>query len=137
MACNPQDLVNPSLMGSFLPGQMPYVEAALLCNIKQVLEGDEDVSCDPQSIADEMKCLMCNFTPNQIAYVRAQLLCDIATLLGGGIPPSSCSTASKRHYGSGDPEGVVEGCRGEIYVDVDTGTLWVKVSGDNTDTGWV
>lgn len=39
--------------------------------------------------------------------------------------------------GHGSPEGVVIGSPGNLYVDVDTGDLYKKVSGTNTNTGWV
>jgi len=39
--------------------------------------------------------------------------------------------------GHGSPEGVVTGSPGNLYVDVDTGDLYKKVTGANTNTGWM
>ncbi len=54
----------------------------------------------------------------------------LAAGIGAGIiiPGSS---------GVGSPEGVVLGSPGNIYVDTATGNLYKKVSGVNTNTGWV
>lgn len=39
--------------------------------------------------------------------------------------------------GQGSPEGVVTATLGRLYMDTTGGRLYVKQSGDNTDTGWV
>lgn len=39
-------------------------------------------------------------------------------------------------YGHGSPEGVVTANAGNVYIDVDTGTVYVKQSGIGTNTGW-
>jgi hypothetical protein len=39
------------------------------------------------------------------------------------------------YSGSGDPNGVVTAPVGSLYVDVDTGIVWPKVSGSG-NTGW-
>jgi hypothetical protein len=40
------------------------------------------------------------------------------------------------HGGSGSPEGVVIASPFSQYTDTDTGTLYIKTSGANTNTGW-
>ena len=40
-------------------------------------------------------------------------------------------------YGTGSPEGVVQAYPGTTYWDTDGQSMWIKNSGDNTNTGWV
>ena len=61
------------------------------------------------------------------------------TLLGN-LTASGTVTASNFKRGTGSPESVVTGTRGDIYTRTDGGantTLYVKETGDATNTGWV
>lgn len=40
------------------------------------------------------------------------------------------------YYGNGDPNGVVTGSVGNIYINLDSGSLTPKLSGNATNTGW-
>lgn len=51
------------------------------------------------------------------------------------VDPMSGFQQPNGHSGSGSPEGVVTSTPGDYYVDVDTGNLYVKQTGDG-DTGW-
>ena len=58
-----------------------------------------------------------------LLQITAQLVCE-AIETGGGLS------------GSGSPELVVTASPGRVYVDVDTGDLWVKQTGESTNNGW-
>lgn len=48
---------------------------------------------------------------------------------GDGLPPLFGTTA--------DPNGSVTGSVGQLYKNTSTGELWIKHTGDLTDTGWI
>lgn len=54
---------------------------------------------------------------------------DIAGGGGGG-------GAMQRLSGHGDPNGVVTGSVGDIYLNLDSGSETPKMSGNGTNTGW-
>jgi hypothetical protein len=64
----------------------------------------------------------------------------VFTASAGGSPLSPGLTL---HAGFGSPEGVVIGYQGDIYFRKDGGAaspaewLYVKASGEGTDTGWI
>lgn len=49
---------------------------------------------------------------------------------GGGGSPAYMAT------GHGDPNGVVTGNVGNLYLNLDSGSITPKVSGNGTNTGW-
>lgn len=51
--------------------------------------------------------------------------------------PTGCSGFMRRLVGNGSPEGVVEGCQGDLYMDLDTGTKWGFIGTNGATTGWV
>jgi hypothetical protein len=73
----------------------------------------------------------------EYASVEAQVSKSHSGIGGAGI----VSTVGVRLLeGSGSPEGSEIGSIGDLYVDRTTGggrTLWVKETGNNTNTGWV
>lgn len=70
--------------------------------------------------------------PEMLAYI-ANLLCEIKTLIAsGGIGAGVGSIA-----GSGNPNGSVIGIGlGQIYTDIDTGSLYTFLGTPGTNTGW-
>lgn len=48
----------------------------------------------------------------------------------------SAATTPKVFWGTGSPNGVVTGKRGDEFNATDTGHVWAKFSGTNTNTGW-
>lgn len=118
-------------------GWWDVLELQILCNLRTYLETGETVAtCDVQELMDDAVCFD-QLTAGQRAVVRLQLLCDISTLLGAGGGAEACTVFAFRHTGDfADPNGNVTGCPGEVYVRSSTGTLWKKLTGENTNTGW-
>lgn len=116
-------------------GDWDVLELQILCNLKTYLEGGGDVAtCSVSELMADAACFDA-LTPGQRQVAKLQLLCDISTLLGAA---GACTVFAKRHYADfADPNGNVTGCPGDVYIRTSDGSLWKKVSGDNTNTGWL
>lgn len=56
----------------------------------------------------------------------------------GATGPSGSDSPSTVYFGTyGDPNGNQVGVVGDFYKDTTEGTLWVKQTGNNTNTGWI
>lgn len=87
-------------------------------------------TCDLTTLMADARCFDC-LDNRQLQLIIAQLLCEISEAGGGG---GGCSGCIK--YGNGDPNGVVDGNRDNIYVQQDApGRIWVKLT-DGANTGW-
>ena len=85
------------------------------------------MACDIDQTVADSACFQC-LSDRQLETVKAYLLCQI--LSGGGIGGGGLS-------GSGSPEGVETASPGTTYLDVDADSLWVKKTGEATNTGWI
>ena len=56
----------------------------------------------------------------------------------GATGPAGSDSPPTVYFGTyGDPNGNQVGVVGDFYKDTDDGTLWVKQTGNNTNTGWI
>lgn len=62
--------------------------------------------------------------------------CDLTCTTPPTVP-TGCAPFMRRLVGNGSPEGVVAGCQGDLYQDLDTGTKYGFIGTDGAKTGWV
>lgn len=55
----------------------------MLCNLKEVLSGSGEITCDPQTLLTQGKCFYA-MESGELDSVELQLLCDISILVSGG-----------------------------------------------------
>lgn len=134
-SCSVQELADDAacFFAVALPGISEALELTLLCRILQAI--DPVASCDVQSLMDEANCFFPVVKGGEWKALQLQLLCNISAALGAS---GGCTVFARRHVADfADPNGNVTGCPGDVYVQTSTGALWKKVSGENTNTGWV
>ena len=103
--------------------QQRAVMIALLCNKINGI----NLTCTADSLATAAQCYM-GMSPIQQNAVIIYLLCQ----LNAAIPGSSGGNFS----GTGSPEGVVTAPVSSTYLQIDTGSFWMKRTGTG-NTGWI
>lgn len=120
--------------------QLIWADIQMLCKYRDWYaaggESNPDFACDLDELVAEGRCV--NASVLELAYFRSQLLCSLVnTITQGGGSGGVCTPFMLRKFGSGSPEGVVVGCKGDRYVDVDTGTSYVYIGVNGDMTGWL
>lgn len=143
MACDLQDLREAADCGfqNMTLKQIAWANVQIACKLRDWFASDGTFDpvneCNLDELIDEGRCV--NASLLELAYFQAQVMCQLVNVITqGGDPPSGlCSPWMLRKFGHGSPEGVVVGCFGDVYTDLDTGDFYKKAANNGGNTGWV